>query len=261
MILDCSNKSVIDYSIEEEVTIRSIRYQDGDNLYLRKKERNILINSIDHLIDNYNVIFCRFIEYNDVKILHKKGTAVLECIIIKAVAIMYNQTKKNIWETEEKILNKLKTIFQVDKTLHFEKWIDSCYSTIFNEEIFKILKLQIFILNLIIDNRDITSIDLNQYIKMYIKTSLRSKMLELLIPIYEILKNIGREDMLLTKYYCSTTTITTTTFSNKSLSSPKILPRSLSLTTENLLKPNPWYKRLYNWMINIIQKIRSFTIK
>lgn len=253
MILDCSNKSVINFSIEGEITTKAIRYKNGDSPYLRKQEQLILLYSTDQLINNYNIVFYRFIEHNDVTILYRNGTVILKCIIIKVIAIMFDRTKEDIWETREEIMNRVGTIFQVDKTLNFEGWIDNYYSTIFNEEIYEILKLQIFILNLIIDNQRIQRLYLDQYIKMYIKISLKSKMLELLLPINKILKSIGRVDILLAEYYHRNTTIPSP--------SPTTLPSSLPMTSENLMISSPWYKRLYNWMISTIQKIRSFIIK
>lgn len=272
MILNNFNESVIDYSIEIETNIIANKYKYNnikENKNIIKKENlKISSESIEQIINKYNQIFDKFIEYKDITILYEEGTIILKKIIVIMIIITIDIKDK---QGKERKVDKMKTIFEGDKSIKFERFIEEYYSNIFNEQIYEILKLQIIILNKL-SYEGVTDTNFKQYVQTYIKVSLKSKMLELLIPIYDILKRTGKQEILLTEYYKNNSnnhngteeanndviTMVTSTLPSSSLPSSSSLT---SITIEDLIIPQPWYKRVYNWILDTLQNIRSFIIK
>lgn len=129
-----------------------------------------------------------------------------------------------------------------------------------NHKIYSILTIQFKILCQVEHN----NINRDEYINMYIRISLQTKMLELLIPLYKLLLVKNEEQLLLREYYKhnnrnnnNNTVSSMEMYDSRGSSSLIIIFESIGDNSYGNANNIPWYVRIYRW---IISHLHIFTV-
>lgn len=174
--------------------------------------------------NDYDVVFEEFVRRSD-------------------IGVLYDYAKGSRLELNGKM-------FTLDKTVQFEEWFNREYDGGMNTQIFDIMSTQLSMLSEV--EVYVSRAEYTSYIGMYIRISMATKMLELLIPLYRLLQSRGEEGILLREYCdCETVAVNSGT-----LECSPAGTLSCEYFDDDLIDDTRrWYSEIYRWVVGCVRDI------
>lgn len=144
-------------------------------------------------------------------------------------------------------------MFSIDKIREFEEWFEVEYvdTAEMNHTLYCQLSDQMRKLREMDDM--VGTVEYTEYIRMYIRISMRTKMLELLVPLYALLQSRGEEHLLLQEYYSSRAPSVVVGETTIGINSGTATSHEPGHFTSNASSPDgtgstPWYVKLCQYV-------------